>query len=706
MTNKAVKTIITCFNTQGIARLDNIKSYIQQYKPQVFIATEVRSMDKPGAKIEPSGYTSHLTEGPNKILTLIRNDTSYSCEPLLPSIFSNSRSSCVKIRISHNQHNLSIIGVYLHELLDNSHIDTLFDSVKADENLIILGDFNAKHSTWNNSRNNSRGAKLNKSIQHYNWTVINTNKEPTFHRKCGNKLQLSTLDLAIVRIKQQCNATLTVQTDTQLTSDHHPIVVEWKDNNSKTEEKLEEPPYRISANTSIEEWELYRTRTETQFKKEEKTIEHKHQQPTQQLEQEWTSFKNTINLVALATFGTQSKNRAMNNWMKDPKIKDKEKQYTNAKKTYLKDPTSINQARMQLKQYVMKQTYDRIKQQYWEEFSNKLQSGHNVNWPTIKKSKRKEATSARNFLLGNNTTLPTTLKESLNNAVKDVAATFAKEGGPTPRLPIDKGTHVSVTEKEVDTAIAALWYTSPGPDKIHAKMIKELGEQGKKRISRLFDQSLSLGYLPQDWRDARTILIKKKGILNYNHAATFRPISITSVVARMLEKLVLARINKEGAVDKYLLTTQFGFRSKHSTTHALMRITRAIDNSRQYKTELPMVFLDIKKAFDSVDHDLLYNKIVKTGMNHNLVNWLEAFIKDRQFHITSNNISSTSQPIQRGVPQGAILSPLLFSIFINDLFTKGDGKIESQLYADDGVFWTKGTFLHSKLCVCKNSVKQ
>ena len=198
------------------------------------------------------------------------------------------------------------------------------------------------------------------------------------------------------------------------------------------------------------------------------------------------------------------------------------------------------------------------------------------------------------------------------------------------------------------------------------------------------------------------ILFTKKKTVK-NDAGTYRPISITSVVARLMERIILHKLKTKDNVLQQLNNVQFGFRSKRSTYDALFRLTNAIRKGRQGKEEVPVLFLDIKKAFDSVNHQQLLNKIARNvKMDSTIFNRITNFLQNRQFYISANGTNSKTRSLEKGVPQGCVLSPLLFNIYIDDLFPKNmagirEGKIKYQLYADDGVVWTEGTTTIAKI---------
>ena len=161
----------------------------------------------------------------------------------------------------------------------------------------------------------------------------------------------------------------------------------------------------------------------------------------------------------------------------------------------------------------------------------------------------------------------------------------------------------------------------------------------------------------------------------------YRPISLLSIINKLLEKLMYARlisfINKHKVLYKY----QFGFRKNHSTTLALIEITDNILKDLEEGKHTAGIFIDFKKAFDTVDHSILFSKLEHYGIRGSVLEWLKSYLKNRQQYSYVNGKNSTQQLITYGVPQGSVLGPLLFLIFTNDIGNCTESKI--RLFADD-----------------------
>lgn len=225
---------------------------------------------------------------------------------------------------------------------------------------------------------------------------------------------------------------------------------------------------------------------------------------------------------------------------------------------------------------------------------------------------------------------------------------------------------------------------SAGFDEINNRLIKQLPIASIRFLVLIFNLCMSFGFFPDAWKTAKVIAIPKPN-KNKSDPKSYRPISLTACIGKIFERVILTRMNNFILDNEILNNEQFGFRAGCSTTHQVKRIDNMVKHQFRFKKSTGLVLLDIEKAFDSVWHNGLVYKLSKNGFPLYLIRAIQSFIFNRSFFVSIGKANSGTRNIFAGVPQGAVLSPTLFNLFIFDFPIPN--RCGVALYADDAAVY-------------------
>ena len=228
-------------------------------------------------------------------------------------------------------------------------------------------------------------------------------------------------------------------------------------------------------------------------------------------------------------------------------------------------------------------------------------------------------------------------------------------------------------------------------DDINMYVLSKVTDQIVKPLVHIFNLSFSSGIFPSEMKTAKVIPVFKSG--NRSDFSNYRPISLLSQFSKILEKLFNLRLEQFLISNEILSNCQYGFRSCMSTVHAALELIESISTAVDNKKHCAGVFIDLKKAFDTVNHDLLVKKLFFYGIRGTANAWLNNYLTNRNQYVIADDHSSGMRLITCGVPQGSVLGPVLFLLYINDICNVSN-LLKFVLFADDTNIFCSSTSLH------------
>ena len=360
---------------------------------------------------------------------------------------------------------------------------------------------------------------------------------------------------------------------------------------------------------------------------------------------------------------------------------------------------------------IFRNTYNKVlraaKKMYFENQLLLNQSNVKQTWNLIRlaMNKKSEKSSSISSLTVNNCTVTDSAEMAnlFNEFFTSISSTIVNEINPSDSPPDESFSNdiplfsfssspLSVKEiieatlqlqpkKTLDFTGLSVWFVQ--------KIIKEISIP----LHHIFARSLSLGAVPQQLKMAKVIPVFKSG--QKSSMDNYRPISLLSCFSKIIEKIVCTRLTCFLDVNNLISNSQYGFRKKHSTLHPLIHFQNFISSALDRKEHAVAIFCDLRKAFDTVDHKILLSKLQRMGVRGAELLWFQNYLTNRKQIVTINGSNSLLLSILIGVPQGSILGPLLFLIYINDLPLCSE--LFALLFADDTTLLLSGPNLDELL---------
>jgi hypothetical protein len=606
--------------------------------------------------------------------------------------------------------------------------------------LLLVGDFNARHTDWgddNGGHNINSGSRhLASYIDNRSLHILNSHHIPGIATH-SNPQHSSIIDLAITS-----DPALVLHMDMgwkhRFSSDHHPLTLTLRHTLA-----ADSPPPPDSTrlhwrhNEHADVWQAAlpsAMRTVfipllPRFLVLRQPLPHG-VTPQHIIDRLCHRFEHAFLTVCQEEVGTKIVTAAphANRWWSQAAVLPAYRAVVQARRQHAHRRTPTSLAAYKLQQQVWRVTVKQAKKQSWTALCDKVnQADAKQRWTAVARSQPSSFSPLASIPDGQGK-LPSDLLGSLNN----LCAAFVSEAIPPPP-PVTTTIHQYRNLKQwthptqstlpphasdswtfTTNAVAAQCryqniHSAPGADNILPAFLRHAGRLVHAILSLIFTFSWQHAVLPQSWTEANVMALYKgaadaargKPAGSRASASSYRPISMTSIIIRTFEHLVHKRLITELESRDFFSPLQFGFRVGHTTADAINYLLSTVrrvcrrdshytdgqGTARRHKMPCPVVFLDIKKAFDRVWHPMLLSYLHDASITGRAWRWIRAFLSRRRIRTVQLTTCSSWHTIQYGVPQGAVLSPLLFLIFINPVLLRiiQECPLVSPLaFADDG----------------------
>ena len=566
--------------------------------------------------------------------------------------------------------------------IPRQELTTLF---KENTPTLLAGDLNAKHTSWNSRVVTTKGRSLKSISESLNLDVIGPSS-PTIYPLDRRKKD-DVLDITISKLLPYF---IHLTVDSDLGSDHSTVIVTLTIPSTQT---LPEKPPPVRVN-----WKGFR-RTLT-----ERTPPQETQAPLTPLEVD----AHAVKITELISHSLKINSEPINNRINCPNVPPELAELIVRKRRFRRlwrttgfrpFKTEYNHLGSKIKS-LTRAHYERE----WAEKLDSLSARDNSLWDFFKLIRKKKSSFSPPLIDPSTDSLATsnphkalifkTLTETIHSPdtsgipithfhkITDSVSVYLKQPPPSTEPPFTKS-------DLIDIITSSNPKKAPGPDQIPTKALQLMPDPTLHYLHTILQSAYRVGHFPTNWRVAHTVMIPKPG-KSTRLPTSYRPISLINSLSKIYEKILLKIMKSHITSHNIFIPQQAGFIEHTSTTHQLARLTSFINDGFNTKKFTAAAFLDIERAFDRVWHAGLLSKLIKLDFPKHLILTVNSFLTNRSFNIKILNSFSPPGYIKAGVPQGSVISPTLFNLYINDI--PQDPQTQLYLYADDTAIASQSLF--------------
>ena len=376
-------------------------------------------------------------------------------------------------------------------------------------------------------------------------------------------------------------------------------------------------------------------------------------------------------------------------------INKRDKMYRELQSLPITDPYYLElKQNLSIHKSILKKSIRDLKTNYYHGLFEKYKSDIKNTWKTISeifnKANRKKNTILKILKNGKTITDSSEIANEFNSFFANIGPLLASNLEVSNKKPFQFYLKHTITSEfcfkpidsvEIEKIIRSLKSkTSFGYDEMTTKSLKKIAPVLLNSLTLIINQSLLTGIFPDDLKIAKVIPLYKKD--DPSKMDNYRPVSLLPALSKVFERVVHTQVYDYFQENGLFFKSQYGFRGDHSTELAALELVDRVNEDLDEKKTPVVIFMDLSKAFDTLDHHILLTKLKHYGLNRQALSWFKSYLSGRQQFVEINGVKSNFQQLTTGVPQGSVLGPLLFLIYMNDIPNSSE-VLKYILFADD-----------------------